>query len=117
MKILNALSLQMFPEAGNIEFHRLAFGFFEASDILREQEKIENLIGHSDLDYLVRENMQKLRVPYIPKGIRTCICLQDGEKALVAQYIGPRLPEGATKLPKNARIVWYEITYHAPKED
>jgi hypothetical protein len=34
-----------------------------------------------------------------------------GEGVLVAQYRGPRLPEGATELPEGATIEWY-VVYH-----
>ncbi len=30
---------------------------------------------------------------------------------LVGQYIGPRLPEGATELPEGARIKWWTLNY------
>ena len=35
---------------------------------------------------------------------RANVFLKPGEKMVVAQYIGPRLPEGATQLPDGARI-------------
>ena len=33
----------------------------------------------------------------------------DGDMALIGQYIGPRLEEGATELPEGARIEWWTI--------
>ena len=40
---------------------------------------------------------------------RTSIKLAEGERLLVGQYIGPRLPEGATSLPEGATIEWWVI--------
>jgi hypothetical protein len=37
---------------------------------------------------------------------RESITLTDGDILLVGQYVGPRLPEGATTLPENSRIDW-----------
>lgn len=37
---------------------------------------------------------------------RLTLTLAPGDEALVGQYIGPRLPEGATSLPEGARIEW-----------
>ncbi|MBI2642124.1 MAG: hypothetical protein HYW96_00935 [Candidatus Wildermuthbacteria bacterium] len=33
----------------------------------------------------------------------------DGYPILVAQYVGSRLPEGATTLPTGARIIWFLV--------
>lgn len=39
-------------------------------------------------------------------GNRASVSLNPGDAALVGQYSGPRLPEGATSLPEGARIRW-----------
>ena len=36
--------------------------------------------------------------------------IQDGEAVLVAQYVGPRLPEGATELPEGASLKFIKVT-------
>ena len=41
-------------------------------------------------------------VPYA----RVTLRLQPGDEALVGQYEGPRLPEGARSLPEGATIRW-----------
>ena len=33
----------------------------------------------------------------------------EGDVALIGQYIGPRLEEGATELPEGARIEWWMV--------
>lgn len=41
---------------------------------------------------------------------RETISLQHGDIAVVGQYIGPRLPEGASELPEGAQIDWFKVT-------
>ena len=36
--------------------------------------------------------------------------IQDGESVLVAQYVGPRLPEGAIELPEGATLKFIKVT-------
>ncbi len=43
-------------------------------------------------------------------AVRATIVLNKGDVALVGQYVGPRLPEGATKLPDGATIKWLVVT-------
>ena len=40
---------------------------------------------------------------------RATVALKDGDTALVGQYSGPRLPEGATSLPEGATIKWLVV--------
>jgi len=40
---------------------------------------------------------------------RPTVKMTNGDKAVVAQYIGPRLPEGVTKLPEGARIEFFLV--------
>ena len=45
---------------------------------------------------------------------RATVALKDGDVALVGQYSGPRLPEGATTLPEGATIKWLVVGVNAP---
>ena len=45
---------------------------------------------------------------------RAAVALKEGDVALVGQYSGPRLPEGATSLPEGATIKWVVVGVHAP---
>jgi enhancing lycopene biosynthesis protein 2 len=40
---------------------------------------------------------------------RRNVVLDEGDKLVVAQYTGPRLPEGATKLPEGAEITFWLV--------
>lgn len=41
---------------------------------------------------------------------RVNVQLARGEQALLGQYVGPRLPEGTTKLPEGAEVRWLLVT-------
>ena len=45
---------------------------------------------------------------------RATVALKPGDVALVGQYSGPRLPEGATSLPEGAAIKWLVVGVKAP---
>jgi hypothetical protein len=64
----------------------------------------ESAVGHADTAFLFGN---LLGLPILPN--RVSIRLKQGECALIGQYIGPRLPEGATSLPEGARIEWWII--------
>ena len=42
---------------------------------------------------------------------RQSVMLGPDDDLIVAQYIGPRLPEGATELPEGARIEWVRVYF------
>ena len=42
---------------------------------------------------------------------RQSVLLNREDVLIVAQYIGPRLPEGATELPEGARIEWVRVYF------
>jgi hypothetical protein len=41
---------------------------------------------------------------------RQSVKLELGEHLVVAQYVGPRLPEGTTELPDGARIDYFVVS-------
>ena len=45
---------------------------------------------------------------------RATVTMKDGDVALVGQYSGPRLPEGATSLPEGATIKWMVVAVKEP---
>ena len=67
--------------------------------------KIVSVVGHVDTANLFSKILN-----YNVKPNRISITLEHpDDHALVGQYIGPRLPEGATTLPEGARIDWWLI--------
>ena len=65
---------------------------------------ITSVVGHVD----VAEIFSAIFSRRIPVN-RITVKLEQGDIALVGQYVGPRLPEGATKLPEGARIEWWIV--------
>lgn len=91
----NAFSLQMQGEF-----------FSEASPISIEDvpKNFISIVGHAD----VASVMSDLLGIDVPVN-RTTVFLLPGDVLFVGQYCGPRLPEGATKLPQGAKIKWYRV--------
>ena len=71
-----------------------------------------NAIGHQDTDLVVRNLLacNHLDTSWaVSAGSRQTVALVPGDQAIVAQYIGPRLPEGATSLPEGSRIEFFAL--------
>ena len=93
------------------------------------------IVGNADI--VVREVSQKVAASLAPACIsavghadtaavfssvlgvdipcnRATVALKPGDAALVGQYSGPRLAEGATSLPEGATIKWLVVGVNAP---
>ena len=100
MRITNAFSLNMiatFPVAVTVE------------EISVEQARVlaadaESVVGHADTA-AVFSDVLGLEVP----ANRATVSLVKGDRLLVGQYRGPRLPEGASQLPEGATIQWLNV--------
>jgi hypothetical protein len=66
--------------------------------------EVESAVGHADTA-AVFSTLLGRPVPVNRVNIK----LTQGVILLVGQYIGPRLPEGATTLPEGARIEWWTV--------
>jgi len=102
--ITNAVSLNMLPpdtNSGGIIFRRLSLS--EAQRLVREADTVVSAIGHADTARLVG---QQLGVE-LPPDRRSVVL--GNEYILVAQYTGPRLPEGTTELPAGACIEFFAV--------
>jgi hypothetical protein len=64
----------------------------------------ESVVGHADTALLLTTLLGKL-----VEMRRVGTTLAPGDKLLVAQYNGPRLPEGATSLPEGSSIRWIYV--------
>ena|SRR3989344_4883006 len=62
-------------------------------------------VGHRDTAAVLSA---ELGIPVAEN--RVTVALAEGDLAIVGQYRGPRLPEGATALPEGARIQWVRVT-------
>lgn len=66
--------------------------------------EVESAVGHADTA-AVFANI--LGLPIQPN--RISVKLTKDTKALIGQYVGPRLPEGSTVLPEGATIEWWIV--------
>lgn len=99
MLLLNAFSFNMVSvDVGNIRFDELSVG--QAITLCHELS-ITSGVGHADTAAVFGQQLG-IDVPMA----RISVSLEYGDCALVGQYSGPRLPEGATALPDGAAIRW-----------
>ena len=96
MLLLNAFSLNMFNPSSCFPIFR------EVSIDYVKNTSLESAIGHADTAKIL-SGILEMDI----STNRISVALDSGDLAFVAQYIGPRLPEGATQLPDGARIKFY----------
>ncbi|MEM4360018.1 MAG: DUF1874 domain-containing protein [Candidatus Bilamarchaeaceae archaeon] len=105
MKILNSISINMLPPGtGACTMKIQAISLEEARSLI--SAKAESYIGHEDLCRILKG--MGLDVPFN----RANFVAKDGDVALVVQYRGPRLPEGATRLPAGASLEFYIVEFN-----
>ena len=68
----------------------------------------ESSVGHADIARVLSE-MTGVEIPVNRRNDT----LKDGDFVFVAQYTGPRLPEGATSLPEGAKIRFIRVYFEA----
>jgi len=102
MLLMNAFSLNMLT-AHPAVIETRPVSLEEARRLVADG--FESAVGHADTAAIFSG---LLGVP-VPMERRT-VQLAPGETALVGQYSGPRLPEGATTLPPGATITWLLVT-------
>ena len=64
----------------------------------------ESQIGHDDM----RQYLEEVLHRKVEKSRANCKLAPD-TVIYVAQYIGPRLPEGAIHLPEGAKVIFYKV--------
>lgn len=93
MYLCNAFSLQMLAQfPANVQINEV-----EIKDVIEIKEQLVSAIGHQDTANVLSSI---LGVP-VPTA-RVNVALKSGDEILIAQYVGGRLPEGATTLPEGA---------------
>jgi hypothetical protein len=110
----NAFSLNMVPQA----LERFMIGVVkitpsEVKQTINLAAEFIPAIGHHDTANVVI-SVLGLEGRYAEKVLegaqrRPTITLQDGDRLIVAQYRGPRLPEGSTTLPPGATLEFYLV--------
>lgn len=100
MVICNAFSLNMVPQVCNVSIRTVTLE--EARQLA---EGATSAVGHADTAAVMAAELQREVT-----ANRTNVALAPGSQALVGQYAGPRLPEGATSLPPGASFRWVLVT-------
>ena len=102
--VTNAFSINMINGASSVDFTPISVE--EASHLLNNG--FTSGVGHPDTAVVISSILGKEVVPN-----RVNVQLAQGDLLIVAQYTGPRLPEGATTLPEGAMIKFWrvEVTY------
>ena len=115
--IANAFSLQMLPQwrlsgvdSSTGDFSPVATHLritpVDPHAVLAEHGgAFESTVGHAETAALFSA---LLEVEVAPR--RVSVTLDEETALLVGQYVGPRLPEGATALPEGARVLWLLVT-------
>lgn len=99
----NAFSLNML-ERTNQRVHLVPVSAVEARAHLSYPGGFTCAIGHADTAHVVGSDLALAL-----DACRIDIQLQPGDILVVAQYHGPRLPEGATTLPEGATIAYWVV--------
>ena len=98
MKLLNAFPLNMlFAFPADIHVGEISLEEAKAELV----GGVDSAVGHTDTA-AVFSTVLGIEV----STNRVTVTLNKGETVLIGQYIGPRLPEGATNLPEGATIKW-----------
>ncbi len=105
--VLNAFSLNMLDFDGNISWRKIPRDIIK--DMIHGDSSIvpylKSCIGHADTAAVISNDLEF----ELPMN-RETVSLQPGQRVIVAQYKGPRLPEGATSLPEGATIDYLWVT-------
>jgi len=107
MILLNAFSANMLAEFPvSVTFTEITadsarLNLMLAAEEDGEAEIIQSAVGHADTAAVFSSI---LGVP-VPCN-RVTVTLERGQDAIIGQYSGPRLPEGATTLPDGAAVKW-----------
>jgi len=110
MKVLNAFSVSML----DVDYAVASFRRISAMDAQTWlfDSPAESAIGHADTARIVG-GLLRCDLP----ANRVSVKLACGERAIIAQYVGPRLPEGATELPAGAKIEFVIVEIQDPNRE
>lgn len=101
--LTNAFSLNMLAIDCQLDIATLAV---DDVRLILDQFPWVSAIGHADTAAMVG-NLLELRREVTCN--RVTVSIKPGDVVIVAQYTGPRLPEGTTVLPEGSQIVFKRV--------
>lgn len=110
MLITNAFSLNMFSNT-NASFFTCEIGVGYARQLL-VQAGVNSAVGHQDTANI----FSKILDLDIPCN-RDTVSIEQDCSFIVGQYSGPKLEEGATELPNDAKIKWIYVNVNFDRDD
>lgn len=102
MILTNAFSINMFPDLVGRVVRFTPMSTEMASDLVQEAASLNDLfgaIGHQDTATIVN-GLLGIEIVHS----RATVKFSPRDTLVVAQYTGPRLPEGTTTLPEGAAV-------------
>lgn len=102
--VCNVFTIAMAPDGGRLEYRQVTVD--EARSLLTERDCYQ-AVGHEQTVGLANAQLGSDLLQFNRVSVR----LESGDDLVLCQYVGPRLPEGATTLPEGAEIRWYHATY------
>jgi len=104
--LVNALSLNMLDIPADMGGEmNLCIQRMGAESTTRLAAGAINAIGHAETAAVVGAELFGSPLP----ANRVTVKAEVGDELFVAQYVGPRLPEGATSLPEGARVEYFRV--------
>ena len=105
--LTNAFSLQMVPDDCTIKKEALTeLGAAALVRKAQDQGTLTNAIGHADIARVIGRDLTLGAI----EPNRISVTMGPNDVLVVGQYIGPRLPEGATELPEGAEVRYFKIS-------
>lgn len=110
--VTNAFSINMLIENTQLQFLQI-----DPVTVINWlcMEEFTSAVGHADTAMLIQNQLYAAGGPSTDMAIGPIpmnrISVQMGREdiLLVAQYSGPRLPEGVHILPEGAKLTWWEV--------
>jgi hypothetical protein len=107
--LTNAMSINMFEHSDGARSLAIVPVTAQAAHNLIVNENAKSAIGHKDTARIVSSllgieisaNRETIKFPSPHSANRVSL--------VVAQYSGPRLPEGTTELPEGAKIEFWQV--------
>lgn len=122
--IANALSLNMIPEKAPDTYLIKRITADDVKRMINDADAVESVIGHSDTAHVVGDildiQLEANRVSF-QLDMKKHVMLSNPnplevEKLVIAQYTGPRLPEGCTTLPEGGNITFWYVDFFTEYE-